>query len=105
MSDTQHHKHDLPEGWRLIKLGEVCTIITGTTPRSEVAEYWNGEIVWITPTDLGKLPDRFIQDCDRRITKAGFESCNLTLVPSGSVVMSTRAPIGHLGIARVPFMF
>ena len=92
----------LPKGWRLTKLGEVTTVVNGTTPASGRPEYWNGDIAWITPIDLGKLEERSIIDSDRRISRAGFESCNLTLVPSGSVVLSSRAPIGHLGIAAVP---
>lgn len=92
----------LPKGWRWVKLEEVCEIVSGTTPKSAVSQYWNGEIVWITPTDLGKLADRYVTDSDRRISKAGYESCNLTMVPVGSVVLSSRAPIGHLGIAAVP---
>jgi len=92
----------LPKGWQWVKLGEVCEIVNGTTPKSGESRYWNGEVAWITPTDLGKLPDRFINSSDRRISKAGFESCNLTMAPVGSVVLSSRAPIGHLGIAAVP---
>lgn len=92
----------LPKGWRWVKLGEVCEIVSGTTPKSGESQYWNGEIVWITPTDLGKLADRYVTDSDRRISKAGSASCNLTMVPVGSVVLSSRAPIGHLGIAAVP---
>lgn len=92
----------LPDGWQWFKIKDVATVINGTTPESVTPEYWNGDIVWITPVDLGKLEDKLIRDSDRRISKAGFDSCNLTIVPSGSVVLSSRAPIGHLGIAAVP---
>lgn len=91
----------LPKGWRLVKLGEVCRIVNGTTPKTGIQEYWNGEIVWITPTDLGKLDGLYINDSARKISKAGYESCHLELVPTGSVVLSSRAPIGHLGITNV----
>ena len=57
---------------------------------------------WITPTDLGKLEDVFITTSARKITKNGYENCGTGLVPVGSVVLSSRAPIGHLGIASVP---
>lgn len=95
-------RNELPKGWRWVKLGEVCEIVSGTTPKSGTSAYWNGEIVWITPADLGRLCDRYVVDSDRRISKAGFTSCNLTMAPIGSVVLSSRAPIGHLGIAAVP---
>lgn len=92
----------LPEGWRLAKLGRICRIVGGSTPSSGVAEFWNGEIVWITPTDLGKLKAPYIETSQRLITQKGYESCASEIVPIGSVVMSSRAPIGHLGIAAVP---
>ena len=91
----------LPDGWRWVRLWEVTSVVNGTTPDSENPCFWNGEIVWITPTDLGKLAEPYIRNSDRRITKAGFDSRNLTRVPPRSIVLSSRAPIGHLGIAAV----
>jgi type I restriction enzyme S subunit len=91
----------LPEGWRWVKLGEVTKVVNGTTPASENKLYWNGDIVWITPTDLGKLDRPEITNSERRISTAGFNTSNLTLVPPGTVVLSSRAPIGHLGIATL----
>ena len=91
----------LPPGWKWVRLGEVTTVVNGTTPASENPAYWGGHIVWITPTDLGRLTCPEIISSERRITANGFRSCNLTLVPPGTVVMSSRAPIGHLGIATI----
>ncbi len=93
---------ELPPGWRWVKLGEVATVVAGTTPSTAVEAYWGGDIVWVTPADLGQLAGRDIHGSARLITKAGFSAATLELVPAGAVVMSTRAPIGHLGIARVP---
>jgi len=93
---------ELPEGWKLVKLGDVCQIFSGSTPKSGVHEFWNGEIVWITPTDLGQLQDKYLFDSQRKITQAGFESCSTELIPENSVVMSSRAPIGHLAITHTP---
>lgn len=76
--------------------------MNGTTPRSTNEAYWHGDIVWITPADLGQLATREIQTSNRRISRDGYDSCGLELVPPGTVVLSTRAPIGHLGIASVP---
>ena len=94
--------NDLRPGWRKVQLGEVCDIVNGATPQSSTSEYWDGSICWITPADLGQLADPEILSSARTITKKGYESCSTTLVPAGSVVMSSRAPIGHLGIASVP---
>ena len=82
--------------------GEVCRVVGGSTPSSHVPKYWDGDIVWITPTDLGKLEKVFVTTSARKITKDGYENCGTDLVPVGSVVLSSRAPIGHLGIASVP---
>ncbi len=91
---------ELPDGWRWVKLGDVCEIVNGSTPKSSVEEYWGGNVCWITPTDLGSLDGAAIERCARPITQSGYDSCSTTIVPIGSVVMSSRAPIGHLGIAR-----
>lgn len=74
----------------------------GTTPSTAIEEYWNGDVVWVTPSDLGRMASPDIVTSGRRITDAGFMAAGLEMVPAGSVVLSTRAPIGHLGIARVP---
>lgn len=92
----------LPRGWRMAQLGEICDIVNGATPKSGASEYWDGSICWITPTDLGQLAGAEILSSARNITKKGYESCSTTLVPVGAVVMSSRAPIGHLGVASVP---
>ena len=85
-----------------VAIGECCRVVNGTTPPAGITEYWNGDVVWITPTDLGKLEAAYIHGSDRRISPRALDSHNLTLCPPGSVVLSSRAPIGHLGIAAVP---
>ncbi len=90
-----------PKGWHVSKLKDISRVISGTTPKSGMTEYWNGDIVWITPTDLGRLKARKIVGSERKISKLGFQSCHLELIPRGAIVMSSRAPIGHLGLADV----
>ena len=85
-----------------VKLSEVCRIVGGSTPDSTNPNFWNGDIVWITPTDLGKLDTKEIRTSERMISEAGFKSCSTEIVPAGSVILSTRAPIGHLGLALAP---
>ncbi len=85
-----------------MRLGEVCEIIGGSTPRTGNPAYWYGDIVWITPTDLGALNVMRITTSSRKITKEGYESCGAALLPVGAVVLSSRAPIGYLGIAETP---
>jgi len=95
-------KRKLPPDWRWVRLGDVCKVVSGSTPLSGIEDYWGGDVVWITPTDLGKLNEPYIMNSARRITKAGYDSCGTELVPPGTVVLSSRAPIGHLGIATIP---
>jgi type I restriction enzyme S subunit len=90
---------ELPVGWKWVKLGDVAHITSGATPKSKVSDYWGGDICWVTPTDLSKLDEKYIRDSARNITQEGLNSCSAELVREGSVVMSSRAPIGHLGIA------
>ena len=76
----------------------VAQLINGATPSTAVPEYWDGNILWITPDDLGKSTGRFISSSERRITQEGYRSCGTTIAPAGSIVLSTRAPIGHIGV-------
>ena len=91
----------LPEGWRWAKLGEVCEVIGGSTPDTGNSAYWNGDIAWVTPTDLGKFTDITILATSRQITLSGLQNCGTQMLPVGTVIMSSRAPIGHLAIAGV----
>lgn len=88
--------------WPVVKLGDVCRIVNGTTPSTAVSDYWDGDIVWVTPADLGKLEGMNIYSSGRKITKKSLKAARLKLLPVGAVVLSSRAPIGHLGIAKTP---
>ena len=92
---------EVPAHWEVRRLGSVTQILNGATPSSNRPEYWDGDIVWVTPDDLGKLKSRYIDNSSRRITQEGYNACGTILAPAGSIVLSTRAPIGHLGILRV----
>ena len=82
----------------MAKLGEVCTIISGSTPKTSVTSYWDGDIKWITPAELNE--DTFyIMDSVRHITEEGKEKTGLSYLPTGTVILSSRAPIGKTAIA------
>jgi type I restriction enzyme S subunit len=89
-------------GWELKKLVEVADIINGGTPKTGKKEFWDGEIYWITPADLGKLKKPTVSETPRRISKLGLEKSSAKLFNKNSVILSTRAPIGHLAINEVP---
>ena len=82
----------------MAKLGEVCTIVSGSTPKTSVTSYWDGNIKWITPAELNE--DTFyIMDSARHITEEGKEKTGLSYLPTGTVILSSRAPIGKTAIA------
>jgi type I restriction enzyme S subunit len=88
-----------PKGCEVKKLGEITKIVSGSTPRTNNTDYWDGDILWVTPADLSKLDTIEIHDTARKITRAGYESCSTTMLPVGTVLLSSRAPIGHLAVA------
>lgn len=90
---------DVPAHWAVEPLKRSFAVVGGSTPQSDEAAYWDGEVVWVTPADLSRLSSMYVADSIRKITNDGLNSCGSTLVPSGSVVLSTRAPIGSLAIA------
>jgi type I restriction enzyme S subunit len=75
-------------------------IVGGSTPKSENESFWDGDILWATPSDLSKRESIYMNDTQRKITAAGFASCGASLVPAASIILSTRAPIGSLAIAE-----
>ncbi len=88
----------IPTHWKISAIKYTSEVVNGSTPKSGINEYWNGNIYWITTDDLGKLEGKLISDSKRKISEAGLKSCGTKMVPEGSVILSTRAPIGHLGI-------
>ncbi len=96
---------EIPEEWNITELGnkEFFKIETGSTPSSEQKEYWeNGNIEWATPKDL---TGKYLNNTERLITKKGLENSNVSLVPEGSIVISTRAPIGLVSLAKTEMTF
>lgn len=92
---------EVPAHWNVTPLKHTFRVIGGSTPKSDNEAFWDGEIAWVTPADLSRLSSWEIRSSQRAITESGLASCGTTLVPSGSIIISTRAPIGSLGIAAV----
>jgi type I restriction enzyme S subunit len=92
----------MKEGWMLENIGDICQIVNGGTPKTNVSSYWDGEINWITPADLGKLNTKLVGCTKRKITQIGLEKSSAKLFPPNSIILSTRAPIGHLAINTTP---
>lgn len=90
---------EIPEHWVVGRIKNSAMIFNGATPKSEIKKYWDGDISWIGPADMGKSNLRDISSGARGITSDGYNSCGTTLVPKGSVILSSRAPIGKVAIA------
>ena len=82
----------------VVKLGSVCTVVSGSTPKSDVTDYWDGDVKWITPAELTE--DSYIlTDSVRHITHRAVQDTSLKPFPKGTVILSSRAPIGKTAIA------
>ena len=80
------------------KLGEICEIVSGSTPKTSIEEYWDGEVKWITPAELDD-ESYIINDSVRKITELAVKKTGLSPFPEGTVILSSRAPIGKVAIA------
>jgi type I restriction enzyme S subunit len=86
-------------------IGEVCELVNGGTPKTSVPEYWGGTYQWVTPAEMGKRPSPYIDETERTLTDAGIRNCSASPLPPKSLILSSRAPIGHLVINTVPMSF
>ena len=82
----------------MVRLGDICTVVSGSTPKSAVPEYWDGDVKWITPAELDD-ESYIINDSVRHITTLGVTKTGLKPFPAGTVILSSRAPIGKTAIA------
>ena len=80
------------------KLGDICEIVSGSTPKTNVAEYWDGDVKWITPAELND-DSYIVTDSVRKITNIAVKKTGLSSFPEGTVILSSRAPIGKVAIA------
>lgn len=86
--------------WREFKLGDITEVIGGGTPKTSIAEYWNGNIPWLTPRDLTGYTKVYISHGERFITNDGLKSSSAKIMPKGTVLLTSRAPIGYVAIAE-----
>lgn len=89
-----------PNNLEISTLGRECLIVSGATPPTGKPEYWNGDIKWITPAEIGES-EYIISNTIRHITQKGKDIAHLELMPKGTILLSSRAPIGKLAITNV----
>lgn len=85
--------------WEEIRLGDVTETYSGGTPNTYITQYWNGDYVWITPSDIIKNRELYIYDSDRKISESGLKNSSATLLPTDTILLCTRATIGALAIS------
>jgi len=95
----------MKSGWHTRTIGDVCEVVNGGTPKTGVKEYWDGSNRWITPAEMGKRQDPYVSETERTITDKGLGNSSAKLLPNKSVILSSRAPIGHLVINTEPMAF
>ena len=93
-------KREIPIDWQVKNLIDFAEIKNGATPSTADEANYGGDIVWITPKDLSDQQSKFVYQGERNITKQGFDSCSTSMLPVNSVLMSSRAPIGLVSIAK-----
>lgn len=91
----------MKHNWEYKRLGDVCTVIGGSTPKTDISEYWNGSLNWFTPAEISD--NKYYSSSERKITEEAVKATGLTLMPPGTVLLTSRAPIGKVGIATESF--
>lgn len=94
--------NNLPNGWRIGKLDDIVHVSGGTTPSTKESKFWEGEFHWATPKDLSNLQSHVLLSTERRITEEGVKQIGSGVLPKGTLLLSSRAPIGYMAISQVP---
>ena len=98
------NKMHIPNGWRAVRLGEVADVVGGSTPSRAEQKFWDGGIPWVVPSELTDLSGRYLTSTKESITEKGMKSAGLKLIPSGSVLLTSRATIGVTAISAMPLV-
>jgi type I restriction enzyme S subunit len=89
------------QDWFETTLGAISAVVGGGTPSTTVQKYWDGEITWLTPTEVVSQDGKYVADSTRKITELGLKNSGAQILPKGSVVMTSRASIGFVAISGI----
>lgn len=92
----------LPKGWREVPFTDTVEILGGGTPKTSVAEYWDGDIPWFSVVDSPQDSDLFVIDTEKKITKAGVENSSTQVLPVGTTIITARGTVGKIALVGVP---
>ncbi|EPL0370383.1 restriction endonuclease subunit S [Klebsiella pneumoniae] len=87
--------------WQMVKLKDCCEVVGGATPKRNIVSYWGGDIPWITPKDVSNLSEPYIYEAPEYITKTGYKAAATYMLPVGTILLTSRAPIGNVAIAGI----
>ncbi|MCA4792689.1 restriction endonuclease subunit S [Myroides odoratimimus] len=97
------NKNKIPEGWKVKSLGEIGSVFSGGTPDTSELTFWDGDILWCTPSEITALKgNKYIETTERKITQEGLKKSSAILLPALSLIVCTRATIGAMAINKVP---
>ena len=99
---TARFENGIPEGWKVERIGNVGEVIGGGTPSTENEEYWDGDIPWLSPVDLSDNTNVYVSRGSKNITELGLKKSNAKMMPTGTVLLSSRAPVGYVALAKNP---
>ena len=92
----------MSSNWATATIADIGKVVGGATPSTKKPENWDGDIPWLSPKDLTGYRYRYIKHGERNITDRGLASCSTMLLPKGTILFSSRAPIGYIAIADQP---
>lgn len=93
-------KREIPECWEAATISDASEVFNGATPSTSDEDNYGGDVIWITPKDLSTQQSKFVYKGERNISMKGYESCSTHMLPINTILMSSRAPIGLLAIAK-----
>lgn len=95
---------EILEEWEVVRLGDedICEVVSGGTPSTNVKEYWSGTIPFVIPTDVTNLKNNFLEKTATYITELGLKNSSAKLIPEGAILLTSRATIGFCAINKVP---
>ena len=92
----------MADDWATLSIGQIAEVIGGGTPSTKDPANFDGDIPWLTPKDLSSSHERYIERGSRNISEEGLASSSARLLPARAVLLSSRAPIGYVAIAKSP---
>ncbi len=99
---TPEERNSIPDSWTFKKISEIAEVVGGGTPSTKKSVYWNGDIPWLTPKDLSGEHSRYVARGERNITRSGLNNSSARLVPPKTVLLTSRAPVGYVALAKTP---